>query len=361
MDLYEYEGKALFKEYKIPVPKSILKKYILPKKLPAENLILKAQVLHGKRRKQGLILATTKKKIKQDVNRLRKKTQQSILIEEQLEIAKEYYLSITINQSKGCYSLLFSEAGGINIEEIPKNKIKKIDFLQFPKKEIQKITKNKIITAIAQKLFQIFKEKDATLVEVNPLAEVLLNQKSSHERSEYELFCLDAKITIDDNALYRQQEIEKINTSRKTAEEKEAEKYGIHYIPLDGNIGVIGNGAGLVMATLDLLQQNNLKPANFLDAAGGTTKAAMMHALSIIKKQKKCKAIFVNMFGGITETDEVAKAIIAFKEKEKPKIPLIIRLYGTHYQKAQEMLKKKNISVYKTMPEAIRALAERLK
>ncbi len=352
MDLYEYEGKALFKEYSIPIPKSILvKNNLLPKKLPAENLILKAQVLHGKRKKQGLIKNSTTENIKKNIQAIRKKTQQPILIEEQLKIAKEYYISILINQRNACYSLLFSEAGGINIEEIPKNKIKKVDFLKFPKKEIQKITKNKTITEIAQKLFNLFKEKDATLVEMNPLIKTKQNQ----------FIAADAKITIDDNALYKQQEIEKINNQRKTQEQKEAEKWGIHYVPLDGNISVIGNGAGLVMGTLDLLKQNNLKPANFLDAAGGTTKASMMHALNIIKKQKQCKAIFVNMFGGITETDEVARAIIAFKEKEKPKIPLIIRLYGTHYKKAHEMLKKKSISVYKTIPEAIKELTKRVK
>ena len=161
--------------------------------------------------------------------------------------------------------------------------------------------------------------------------------------------------------LVKEKTQEKAKFNEAVREEKEAERWGIHYIRLEGNIGVIGNGAGLVMATLDLLKQNNLKPANFLDAAGGTTKESMTHALNIIKRQKNCKAILVNMFGGITETDEVAKAIITWKEKEKPRIPLIIRLYGTHYEKAQEMLKKKNIPVYKTIPEAINELAKRVR
>ena len=352
MDLYEYEGKELFKRYNIVIPKSILvKTSTIPKKLPennlpADNLILKAQVLHGKRRKQGLILTTTKKRIKQDLKRLKRKIQQAILIEEQLTIAKEYYLAITINQSKGCYSLLFSEQGGVDVESVQKNKIKTHDFYNFKKNEIEKITKNTQITIIAQKLWKLFKEKDATLAEINPIIKT----------KESKFIAGDAKITIDDNALYRQLELEKINNNRKTPEEKEAEKYGIHYIKLDGNIGVIGNGAGLVMATLDLLNQNNLKPANFLDAAGGTTKESLKASLDIITKEKNVKAVLINMFGGITQTDAIAEAFVAYKKTHKTKVPIIIRLYGTNYQKAHKILRQNNINAYTKVEDAIREL-----
>jgi succinyl-CoA synthetase beta subunit len=347
MDLYEYEGKKLFREYNIPIPKSILLKgNSVPKHLLTNKLMLKAQILRGKRRKHGLIKATTNERIKKDIKVLRNKTKQPILIEEQLQNAKEYYLSLTINQSKSCYSFLFSEEGGIDVEEVPKTKIKQYDFYSFKKNEIQKITKNKEIIRIAEKLWKLFKEKDATLVEINPLIET----------SGTDFIAADAKITIDDNALYRQPELEKMNKKRKTEEEKKAEEYGIHYIKLDGDIGVIGNGAGLVMATLDLLNQNNLRPANFLDAAGGTTKNSLQASLDILLKDKNIKAIFINMFGGITKTDDIAEAVVAYKKTHKTKIPFVIRLYGTNYQRAHTILKENNIKAYTKVEDAIASL-----
>lgn len=363
MDLYEHEGKALFLDYGIPVPKGILvnkknysKEIKQIKKIKTNNFVLKAQVLHGKRRKAGLILFTPKDKVPKRIKNLFQKNKniQEILIEEQLAIITEYYLSITINQSKACYSLLFSESGGINIEDVPKTKIKKIDFLDFnknTKKQIQKITENNEITHIAEKLFTLFKQKDATLVEINPL--ILTKDKK--------FFAADAKINIDDNALYRQPEFQEFQFRNKTLLEKEATKWGLHYVELDGNIAVIGNGAGLVMATLDLLHYYGLKPANFLDAPGGTTKEAMLHSLNISLKKQGIKILFINMFGGMTETDAIAQAIIEFKQKYHPKIPFVIRIYGTHWQKAHILLEKADISAYSTIDEAIQELKKVIK
>ncbi len=361
MDLYEHEGKALFRNYGIPVPNGILvtrknwkkeiKKIKQINKIKSDKFVLKAQVLHGKRRKLGLILFTSKDKVLKRIKNLfqKNKTVTEILVEEKLVVAKEYYLSIIVNQSKACYSLLFSESGGIDIEDVSKNKIKKIDFFIFDKKikkQVQKITKKKRITAIVQKLFKFFKEKDATLVEINPL--ILTKSK--------QFVAADAKITIDDNALYRQKELQSLQFRNKTLLEKEAAEYGLHYVELDGNIAVIGNGAGLVMATLDLLQQHTLKPANFLDAPGGTTKKAMLHSLQIALKKSGIKVLFINMFGGMTETDAVAQAIIEFNQKYHPKIPFIIRIYGTHWQEAHALLKKAGIHVYRNINDAIEEL-----
>lgn len=360
MDLYEHEGKALFRNYGIPVPKSILvtkknwKKEIKKiNKIETKNVVIKAQVLHGKRRKVGLILFSSKKNTEKEIKKLfqKNKTITEILIEEQLAVAKEYYLSIVINQSNACYSLLFSESGGIDIEEVPKNKIKKIDFFLFDtktKKRIQTIIKNKEIPTIAQKLFTLFKEKDATLVEINPL--ILTKNK--------QFVAADAKITIDDNALYKQKEFQSLQFRNKTPLEKEAAKYELHYVELDGNIAVIGNGAGLVMATLDILQHHGLKPANFLDAPGGTTKEAMLHSLQIALKKPGIKALFINMFGGLTETDAVAQAIIGFKKKYRPKIPFVLRIYGTHWQEAHGLLHQAGIPAYRYIDDAIRKLKE---
>lgn len=370
MNLYEYEGKSLFQKYGIAVPKSILitkknwKKEIKKiNKIKTKNVVLKAQVLHGKRRKLGLILFSSKENTEKEIKKLfQKNTEiQHILVEEQLALAKEYYLSITINQSKACYSLLFSEQGGIDIEEVPKNKIKKIDFFFFDtktKKQIQKITKNKEITTIAEKLFQLFKENDATLVEVNPLALVTASHAKKYVTNAVRnlFFCLDAKITIDENALFHHKEFEKSQYRNKTPLEKEAAKHGIHYVELTGNIAVIGNGAGLVMATLDILRHYGLKPANFLDAPGGTTKEAMLHSLQIALKKPGIKALFINMFGGLTETDAVAQAIIAFKKKYHPRIPFVLRIYGTHWEQAHALLQKKGILAYSDIGKAIQEL-----
>lgn len=362
MDLYEHEGKALFRKYHILIPKNILinkknwKKEIKKiSKIKTKNVVLKAQVLHGKRRKAGLILFSTKENAEKEIKKLFQKNKMiiNILIEEKLAVAKEYYLSITINQSKACYSLLFSESGGIDIEDVPKNKIKKIDFPAFDtqtKKHIQKITKNKKITAIAQKLFKLFKEKDATLAEINPL--ILIQNKVKKTK----FVAADAKITIDTNALFRHKEFEKLRYRNKTQLEKEAAKYELHYVELNGNIAVIGNGAGLVMATLDILQHHFLKPANFLDAPGGTTKEAMLHSLTIALKKKGIRALFINMFGGLTETDAVASAIIAFKKKYDQKIPFVLRMYGTHWQEAHTLLHNAGISTYRDIDDAIREL-----
>lgn len=366
MDLYEHEGKALFQKYGITVPKGILatrknwkkeiKKIKQINKIKSDKFVLKAQVLHGKRRKAGLILFSPKEKVLKRIKNLfqKNKTVTEILVEEKLVVAKEYYLSIIVNQSTACYSLLFSESGGIDIEDVPRNKIKKIDFLDFnknTKKQIQKITKNKEITIIAEKLFQLFKEKDATLVEINPL--ILTKDKK--------FFAADAKITIDDNALYRQPEFQEFQFRNKTPLEKEATKYRLHYVELDGNIAVIGNGAGLVMATLDILHYQLLKPANFLDAPGGTTKEAMLHSLNIALKKQGIKVLLINMFGGMTETDAIAQAIIEFKKRYHPKIPFIIRIYGTHWQEAHVLLEKVDISAYGTIDEAIQELKRIIK
>jgi succinyl-CoA synthetase beta subunit len=352
MHLYEHEGKTLFKKFNIPIPKGVLvtsaaQAPTATKKL-GKDIILKAQVLHGKRGKAGLIKIASKETAKSIASSLLKHPNVAqLLIEEKISIAKEYYLSISTNNTN--YTLIFSTMGGINIEEVQKNKIKKHNFTQFNKKtkqKINKLTKNKDITEIAHKLFKAMQSSDATLVEINPLAKT----KSNH------FIALDAKITIDTNALYRQPMYNKLYGREHTVLETKAQKHDLHYVELDGNIAVIGNGAGLVMSTLDTLKLHKLRPANFCDAPGGTEKKAMIESLKIVTKKKGIKKIFINMFGGITKTDEVAQAIIEFKKRYKPRKPMIIRMFGTNWKKAHEILKKNKIKVFRTVAPAIKEL-----
>jgi succinyl-CoA synthetase beta subunit len=372
MHLYEYEGKALFKKFKIPTPQSVLitnpqQATTSIARLKSNEVMLKAQVLRGKRGKSGLIQKTIKETAKTAASKLFKhKDVSKILIEKIISIQHEYYLSITINPTSASYTLLFSDAGGIDIEDVPKNKIKKHNFITFKKTQINKITKNKDITNIAEKMFQAMKASDATLVEINPLVQIssthfvrkkFVNKSFTSTTSRKDLYmALDAKVTIDTNALYRQPSYRPLYGREHTKLESQAQTHQIHYVELSGNIAVIGNGAGLVMSTLDTLKHHNLKPANFCDAPGGTEKKAMIESLKIALSKHGVKALFINMFGGITKTDDVAEAIVAFKKKYKPKIPIVIRMFGTNYKKAHTILKRNNIQTFKTVQPCIKEL-----
>jgi len=308
MRLKEFQAKEIFKKYGIKVPTSFLyKNQDIPK-----NYLAKAQVLHGKRGKQGLIQEATKENIK----KLQKYGE--VLIEEKIEHKKEYYLAITIDRIKKDFIILFSKEGGIEIEELP---IKKFNNIQELPKEIQ---------PIAEKLLKIIEEEKATLAEINPLI-----------KKDNKLIALDAKIILSGKD-QPETEIEKI-----------AQEKGINYVELKGDIAIIGNGAGLVMTTLDLIKHFNGKAANFLDIGGGADKNTMETALNIVLK-KQPKKLFINIFGGITRCDEIAKGLVEYKKDNKIEIPIIVRLIGTNEKQGQEILEKNNIKFVTSMEEGAR-------
>ncbi len=363
MNLYEYQGKKLFEKYQIPTTKGILidknleNDYISLNELNINfPVVLKSQVKVGGRGKAGGIKVANNKDefmkyIKQLFNLTIKGVKvNKILIDEYVPIEKEFYLSFIIDRSKNQVVFIFSPLGGIDIEEVAEKQPDKISKLFFDyelfdfqiRDAILKVYNEKIdvvkqIENIALKLFNLFKENDCILAEINPL--VLTK--------DGRVFALDSKIIIDDNSeVVDQYEEEDEDIS---VIEREAKVRNLAYVELDGDIGIIGNGAGLVMTTMDLVGLYNGKPANFLDVGGGAKAEKVKESIHLVLKNSKVKALFINIFGGITRCDEVAKGIIQAFQEQSYSIPVVIRLEGTNKQEGKailEQLKELNKEVF---------------
>jgi succinyl-CoA synthetase beta subunit len=352
MNLYEYQGKKLFEKYSIPTTKGLLidksleNDYIYLNELNLNfPVVLKAQVKVGGRGKAGGIKVAHNKDefmkyLKQLFNLTIKGVKvNKVLIDEYIEIEKEFYLSFIIDRSKNQVVFIFSPLGGVDIEEVAEkdpDKISKLFFdyelFDFQIRDVilkvynEKLDVVKQIEAIALKLFSLFKENDCVLAEINPL--VLTK--------DLKVLALDSKIIIDDNSEIvdeYEEEDEEISEI-----EKEAKMKNLAYVELDGNIGIIGNGAGLVMTTMDLVSLYNGKAANFLDVGGGTKADKVKESIHLVLKNPKVKALFINIFGGITRCDEVAKGITQAFEEKKYNIPLVIRLEGTNKEEGKKIL-----------------------
>ena len=358
MKFREYEAKQFFRDAGIPVPNSVLITKVEEAKealkTVAEKVVLKAQVDVGGRGKAGGILPATAETVEATAKELFAKLikglpVEKILVEEALSIQHEYYISITIDRSRKRPVILFSEEGGVEIETLAKERpeaLKRVyvdpSFTKLPDFLVRNVigTAPKEIGAVLKKLYQVFIEKDAILVEINPLV-----------MTEKGIIAADGKVIIDDNALARQG----ISENRDLTErEKEAEKHGFSYVELDGNIGVIGNGAGLTMATLDIIAHYQGKAANFLDVGGGADAERVCHAVKLVASMPGVKVIVVNLLGGITRCDEVAKGIIAADVPQK----IIVRMAGTNEAEGRELLESRNYTMLTTMDEAIRAAVE---
>jgi len=350
MKLLEHEGKTLFKKSGIKIPRGILISSVKELNKIKTPCILKAQVLSGKRGKSGLIKKFKKNETAQAkafAKQLFKKKVFSILSEQLIPIQKEYYLSLMIDGIIKDVICIFSTKGGMDIEEVAEKYPTEIIKSNINKTELSKhlklptTEKQQIIKLIFQ-LHKLMQQYDAELVELNPLAITASG-----------IVAVDSKVVIDNKALYRHPEFQPLEHRELTGRELEAAHLGLHYVDLDGNIGVIGDGAGLVMATLDVLAHYNMKPANFLDVGGGAGEERMINALKIIT-QKKLKCIFINIFGGITLCDDIAKAIVAARNKLKIKIPFVIRMSGTNVKEAEIILQKANIKTVPTMLDGIK-------
>lgn len=349
MRLKEYEGKAIFAKVGIRIPKGVLVKN--PQgysNLPCNELVLKSQILAGSRKKNGGIIFTTKKDVEKELQMLFAKKinglkVKEVLIEEKLPISKELYLGLTVDRAERCIKLIFSETGGIDIEKFAQDNPKKVIKKKIEKEDDINIP---IASSIAKKLFRIMKEKDATLVEINPL---VLSKKR--------LIAADSKIIIDDNSLFRQQGISK---EKKDSAENRASQCGFNYIELEGDIAVIGNGAGLVMATLDIIGYYGGKAAAFLDIGGGADFIRMENAIDFLL-EKKPKGLLINIFGGITRCDEIAKGIINYKKKKELKLPFVVRLTGTNQEEGRKILNHNQIYSFGNMEECIKKILEMCK
>lgn len=358
MKLYEYMGKDLFTRYGIPVPRGRVAK--TPEgagEITAEigDIVIKSQILSGKRGKAGGIKFTADPKEAKEFaaallgSDLLGMPVEALLVEEKLKIDKEYYIAIAIDGEKQRPVVLASTYGGMDIEEVPEEHMVrfhvdyKVGMMPFVAGEITHRmglpeTEAKQVRDILEKLYKMFVELDAELVEINPL--VVSNDH---------VIAADAKVTIDDEALYRHPGLPYVE--EKTDAEKRAHDLGLAYVELDGDIGVMANGAGITMATLDTIQHYGGRAANFLDAGGGAGEEATAQALRLILERNP-KAILINIFGGITRCDDVANAFISVKKKVDISVPVVIRLVGTNQEEGRQILGQAGIETFDTMHEA---------
>jgi len=353
MKLHEYQSKQIFFRYGIPVPKGRIAGTSSEVKQIAEELggrvIVKSQVLVGGRGKAGGIRlaksATEAQELATTILGMEIKglPVRKVLVDEAVNIIKEFYVGIVNDRKKQMPVLIASGAGGMDIEEVAQNNPEKIvrtyidPLLGIRDYQLRDVAISidlprdlwKSFIEIVRSLWQVYVNCDATLTEINPL---VIN-------SENHLVALDAKIIIDDNALFRQSELADLRDNDiEDATEIEARKFGITYIKLDGNIGCMVNGAGLAMATMDILGIYGGKAANFLDIGGGASAEKVFSSLKIIHSDSRVKSILINIFGGITRCDEVAKGVVQAVNDMSITTPMVIRLVGTNQEEGRKIL-----------------------
>jgi succinyl-CoA synthetase beta subunit len=361
MRLLEYQGKELFDHYGIRIPRSHLAHIIQEAREGGKKLgyplVLKSQLTVGGRGKAGAIAkCKSEAELVPKFNELLHKEikgelPRGILLEEMVDIKKELYLSLFLNRSKRCYSLISSAEGGIEIENAGSKVIVDIpiDGLTPPLSEEIALrlglTGETVVSFVdfTTRLSKLVHEKEAELAEINPVA--ILNDGS--------LMALDAKVIIDDNAMFRHPELKKYEHTSEL--EKQAEVSGFSLVELDGNIAIIGNGAGLVMSTLDMVSDAGGKAGAFLDFGGRATTETIYEALKVISKIKRVEVILVNLFGGIVRTSLVAQAILDAYKNNLINVPVFARISGAESEKAREMLQGSRAKLYNTVEEAIQS------
>ena len=368
MNLHEHQAKTLFKSYDLPtsnffVANTVEEAKELAKKLNVSKWVVKAQVHAGGRGKAGGVEVVQSL---DDVEIFAKKwlgknlvTYQtdkngqpvnSILIEEYTEILSELYLGLVVDRSTRSIVVMVSPEGGVNIEEVAENNPEKIFKASVKieeeasdddaKRLAQGLNLNseqtKQFIDIFKNLSKLFIEKDLALVEINPL---VIDDKNK-------LKCLDGKVSVDSNALFRHEELMTLrDTSQEEQRELEASKWDLNYVSLEGEIGCMVNGAGLAMGTMDIIKLAGGFPANFLDVGGGVNEKSVSEAFKIILSDQKVKAILINIFGGIVKCDVVAEGIISAVKEVGVDIPVIVRLKGNNANIAQEILTKSDLNI----------------
>jgi succinyl-CoA synthetase beta subunit len=387
MKLHEYQAKEILGKAGIPIPNGQLVTAVdqatkVTQIISGSSWVIKAQVHAGGRGKGGGIkvvhypyeVATAT----EDLLGRPLVTKQTgpegvivnqVLIEEGVEIDRELYLSMVIDRSRAMPAMIFSQAGGMEIEEVAsetpglilkeyidpavgwmphqaRNLIYGID----PPLSLALV---KTLMSIMANLYKVFTTLDCSLVEINPLAIT----------KEGKAIALDAKMTVDPNALFRQKELLQFDDPReKDPLELMAEKYGLNYIRLDGNVGAMVNGAGLAMATMDVIKMAGAEPANFLDVGGGASEAMITKGVEIILNDRRVKAILVNIFGGILRCDVLARGVLAAAKKRMIRVPLIVRLEGTNVEEGREILRNSDLQFFvaKDLVEAAELVAKQV-
>jgi succinyl-CoA synthetase beta subunit len=376
MDLLEYQGKQLFARHGVPVPTGRPASTVEEAVAAADEIgypcVVKAQVQIGGRGKAGGIkVAKDRDEARQHADAIlgmdiRGLTVHEVWIEGASEIASEYYASVVFDRSAKAPLIMLSTKGGMDIEAVADEDPEAIARLHVdPLLGYQDFHGRRLafeagvdadvvrpVAAMLARLYEVFLEEEATLVEVNPMIVT----------PERDVKALDAKVTLDDNALFRHPENAALrDISAEDPQERMAKERGLTYVKLDGDIGILGNGAGLVMSTLDVVAQAGGAPANFLDAGGGSKAEAITSAVEVILSNEKVKAVLFNIFGGITRGDEVAKGLIEAFAQISPQVPFVVRLDGTNDQEGRRLLaeaKLPNVYTESTMDGAAQKVVE---
>ena len=387
MNIHEHQAKEILREYGAPVSNGVvilslneIKQKI--SKLKSEKFVLKAQIHAGGRGKAGGVkLVKNFEELNKEAKKMMGKklvTHQTgpegkevkrLYIEEASEISNEFYLSCLVDRETAKVAFISSTEGGMDIEKVasenPEKIItRKIDFKKegpnekeiesiisvFKLSEKQKETASKLIKS----LYDIIIEKDASLIEINPLIITKSDQ----------LICLDAKMNFDDNAIFRRPEILKLrDLNEEDPAEIEASKHDLAYIKLSGSIGCMVNGAGLAMATMDIIKLYGEEPANFLDVGGGATKEKVSAAFKLILSDKSVKGILINIFGGIMRCDVLAQGVIDAAKETNLSVPLVVRLAGTNFKEGKEILEKSKLKILSAsdLNDAAKKIVEAIK
>lgn len=374
MKIHEYQAKQLFSTYGVPVERFILCNTVNEvqaayKELNTKKVVVKAQVLTGGRGKAGGVkLAKTEDEaikyagdiLGMDIKGFKT---EKVILSEGVNIELEYYVSFTIDRNSKSVMLMMSAEGGMDIEEVAKTMPDKIfRFIIEPHEQLADFFAREYafslfkdtdlvnqMTGIIKNLYKLLIEKDASLVEINPLVKT----------SDDKLVAIDGKMVFDDNALYRHPELHPL--MELTEEEKTeagAKEKGFSYVHMDGEIGCMVNGAGLAMATMDMIKLYGGNPANFLDIGGSSNPQKVVEAMTLLLKDPKVKVVLINIFGGITRCDDVAAGLLKAFEIIKTDIPIIVRLTGTNDSKGREMLSNTRFMVAETMGQATRMAVE---
>ena len=386
MNIHEHQAKEILKKYGAKVPRGVFAfkvKDLLEKanNLKKEKYVLKAQIHSGGRGKAGGIkLVNNLDELEKEAENLIGKTLVTnqtgangrkvsrLYVEEVSEINKEFYLSCLVDRASSKITFISSDQGGMDIEEVAKKNPEKIITTkvqfrnQISEDNCKKVIKifnlnkeaNKDAIKLIQSIYKMFIELDASLVEINPLILTKDNQ----------IVCLDAKMKFDDNAIFKHPEIKELRDLNEEEEtEIEASKYDLAYIKLDGSIGCMVNGAGLAMATMDIIKLYGEEPANFLDVGGGASKEKVSAAFKIILSDKNVKGILINIFGGIMRCDVLAKGLVEAAREIKINVPLVVRLAGTNFKEGKEILENSGLEIISAsdLGDAAKKIVEAIK
>jgi succinyl-CoA synthetase beta subunit len=376
MDLLEYQGKQLFAKHDVPVPEGRHAATVDDAVAAAEEIgfpcVIKAQVAIGKRGKAGGIkIADDSEEAREHAEAIlgmdiRGFTVYDLWVEQASEIASEYYASIILDRSEKKLLAMLSRMGGMDVEEMAEKDPEALvqrhiePGVEFGPEHAGQLAADagidedvqEQVAQLLMELLEVAQEEDATLIEVNPLIVTEARR----------VVALDSKMTIDNNALFRHEDLAGMeDRSAEDPQEKMAKEKGLTYVKLGGNVGILGNGAGLCMSTLDVVAQAGGKPANFLDAGGGSKAEAIVDALTVITSDPNVTAVLFNIFGGITRGDEVAKGIIEAAKQIDIEVPLVVRLDGTNSEEGLRLLAEAgipNLTVEETMLGAAEKVVE---